>query len=363
MNIELSDGFVSIDGVDYGKAGTSLIPAKKEVKASELVLNDTYSATPKTIKDLSPQQIESCLALNKMLIARNIVVRSSINFNEKVSQFLRTYEGKGKTPKGYKTGINKYITYCNNKGIKPEMCNLDSARGFKYYMESEGLSNKTINLYITSIRLLFQFVIDNDEYFQSVRNPFEQKKLHKNSRVLKKQKDLLSYDEELKLLNWFKNNCDNLLYETLYYQINFGVRIDTFEKIKSVSNGRVDFVSKSRECLSTLKIRGSEKVFKVLMEQWKQIGTYNLNVRMNRYYIKALKELNINKHITTHCFKHTLAKEVDGLGYSGTEISKILQHNDLSSKDSYLNSGFNKEKNSFNGLNEVKKAKKKVKKN
>jgi site-specific recombinase XerD len=325
---------------------------------SELIPITNDFVIPKSIEELTPRQIETCLALNKMLAARNIVVRAGINFNEKVSQFLETYRDKGNTSTSYKTGINKYILFCKETGIKPAYSQNETARAFKSYLEKNNLSNKTINLYTTAIRLLFQFIIDNDDYTESLKNPFYQKKLNKNGRVLKKQKDLLTYDEELKVLNWFKNN-DDYLYNTLYYQLNFGVRIDSFSKITKVENGLAFYVSKGKECLTPMKIKdGNKDKFNVLVKRWKAQGSHSLCVMLNRGLKTALKALNIDKHITSHCIRHTFVQELNDMNIDGVSISRIVNHRDLSSKDSYLTSK-KQENNSWEGLSELKKSKSK----
>jgi hypothetical protein len=73
---------------------------------------------PKRIEDLTPKQIEMGLAMNEILKARNLVVRAGIDFDSKVKQFLETYNDKVNTCKTYKAGINKYIQFCNETGIK-----------------------------------------------------------------------------------------------------------------------------------------------------------------------------------------------------------------------------------------------------
>jgi site-specific recombinase XerD len=315
---------------------------------------------PKSIKDLTPEQINSCLALNKILAARNIVVRAGIDFDSKVKQFLETYSDKGNTSKTYRAGINKYILFCKETGIEAAYSNYETAREFKHYLEKNSFSNKTINNYTTAIRLLFQFIIDNDEYMESVKNPFYQKKLNKNGRELKKQKELLSYEEELKVLNWFKKN-DDYLYNTLYYQIEYGVRIDSFSKITKIdkNNSLAYYVSKGKECLTPLKIRNNDTVkFSELVKRWKAQGSYNLDVMMNRGLKVALKALNITKHITSHCIRHTFVQELNELGVDGVSISRMVNHRDLSSKDSYLTSK-KQESNSWDGLTELKKSKSK----
>ncbi|MFP3043077.1 tyrosine-type recombinase/integrase, partial [Treponema primitia] len=271
-------------------------------------------------------------------------------------QFLETYSDKGNTSKTYRAGINKYIQFCNETGIEPAYSQNETARAFKHYLEKNSFSNKTINNYTTAIRLLFQFIIDNDEYMESMKNPFNQKKLNKNGRELKKQKELLSYDEELKVLNWFKKN-DDYLYNTLYYQINFGVRIDSFSKITKIVNGLAYYVSKGKECLTPLKIRNSNSVkFNELVKRWKTQGSYNLDVMMNRGLKMALKALNIDKHITSHCIRHTFIQELNELGIDGVSISRMVNHRDLSSKDSYLTSK-KQENNSWDGLTKLRNSK------
>jgi site-specific recombinase XerD len=330
---------------------------------NELVIPNDFKI-PKSIKDLTPQQINSCLALNNILAARNIVIRAGIDFDSKVKQFLETYNDKGNTSKTYRAGINKYILFCKETGIEPAAdSSYETARNFKHYLESKGFSNKTINLYTTAIRLLFQFIIDNDEYMESMKNPFYQKKLNKNGRELKKQKELLSYDEELKVLEYFKKNND-YLYNTLYYQINFGVRIDSFSKITKIdkNNSLAYYVSKGKECLTPIKIRNSDSVkFSELVKRWKAQGAHNLNVMMNRGLETALNELNITKHITSHCIRHTFVQELNDMNVDGVSISRLVNHRDLSSKDSYLTSK-KQQNNSWEGLTKLRNSKRKNKK-
>jgi integrase len=348
MMITVRDGVFTTEG----ESNDFVIP-----KQNELIPIPNDLTIPKSIDDLTPEQIRVGLALNKMLEARNLVVRAGINFNEKVYQFLETYKDKGNTASSYRTGINKYIRFCKETGIKAEYSNFETARAFKSYLEKNNFSNKTINNYTTAIRLLFQFIIDNDEYMESLKNPFYQKKLNKNSRVLKREKDLLTYKEELKVLNWFKKNND-YLYNTLYYQINFGVRIDTFSKITKVDKDLVFYVSKGKLCLTPMIIKdGNKDKFQSLMKQWNTQGAHSLCVMLNRNLKMALKELNIDKHITSHCFRHTFVQELNELGVDGVEISRIVNHRDLSSKDSYLTSKKQKD-NSWEGLTELKKKKK-----
>jgi site-specific recombinase XerD len=323
---------------------------------NELIRIPNNFELPKSIDELTPEQIKFGVGINNLLAVRNIVVRASINFPDKVSQFLGTYSDKESTASSYRTGINKYILFCKETGIKPEYTKFETAREFKSYLEKNNFSNKTINNYTTAIRLLFQFIIDNDELAESMKNPFYQKKLHKNGTVLKKEKELLTYEEELKVLNWFKNN-NEYLYNTLYYQLNFGVRIDTFSKITNVKNGQAYYVSKGKECLTPMKINGDKRKFETLMKEWKAQGTHSLCVMVNRWLKMALNELNIDKHITSHCFRHTFVQELSELGVDDVSLSRLVNHRNLSSKDAYLTSK-KQESNNWLGLSELRKHKK-----
>jgi site-specific recombinase XerD len=297
---------------------------------------------PKHIKDYS----EKDLLIGKFFNTGNKYSKGydifSINLDDMYSRFLSTLESTF-TKQSYSLGINKYIQWCNKKGIDYIQSTKENVVDFYDYLKFNGknntpLSPKSIGLYLKANKLFFYFISD----IYDIANPFDIKRLYRNTNKTIKEKNIPTLNELQNILKWLKNSNDipeanrMFLYITFKYQFMYGSRIGSFCNMVLKGNTAF-FISKGKECETPLIIEKQDiQAFKACLVKWKEYKQKRLNVFMNRYLEKAFLKGIISKKYTTHRFRALFCNSQLDSGEPITEVSRRMNHHSLTSIAPYI---------------------------
>jgi hypothetical protein len=117
-----------------------------------------------------------------------------------------------------------------------------------------------------------------------------------------------------------------------------------------LSGGIATYTSKGRKCLTPMIIPPNEREnFKRLIEYWREKGTYNLMVLVNRYLAKIYNEGITEYRYTSHRFRANFAQEELLNGVPMAEVSKRMNHRSPTSIGPYAE-GMEQRLSAYEGL-------------
>jgi len=251
--------------------------------------------------------------------------------NEIIEEYKVWLEIQGKsknTIKTYSGIVKKFLEFLINNGIiitdtKSINDSLDKNLILKFLAESKvkkKLDSNSLRLYVRAISSFLKF-LDNENLAKQIKAPKVDKRLPK----------FITYDELNKLLENTNNYRDKLIIKFLFYT---GVRVSELIKIKKndiiFEEGFVKVYGKG----------GKERIVpipKELLNELKdyinKINTENIFPLSSRQVERIIKNVaekaGINKKVTPHVLRHSLATTLLSKGVDIRYIQEILGHSSL----------------------------------
>ena len=251
--------------------------------------------------------------------------------NEIIEEYKVWLEIQGKsknTIKTYAGTIKKFLEFLINNGIiiidtKSINDSLDKNLILRFLAElkvKKKLDSNSLRLYVRAISSFLKF-LDNENLAKQIKAPKVDKRLPK----------FITYDELNKLLENAENYRDKLIIKFLFYT---GVRVSELIKIKKNDiifeegfvkvygkGGKERIVPIPKELLNELK----DYVNKINTE-----NIFPLSSRQVERIIKNIaKKAGINKKVTPHVLRHSLATTLLSKGVDIRYIQEILGHSSL----------------------------------
>jgi integrase/recombinase XerD len=251
--------------------------------------------------------------------------------NEIIEEYKVWLEIQGKsknTIKTYSGIVKKFLEFLINSGIiitdtKSINDSLDKNLILKFLAESKvkkKLDSNSLRLYVRAISSFLKF-LDNENLAKQIKAPKVDKRLPK----------FITYDELNKLLENAENYRDKLIIKFLFYT---GVRVSELIKIKKNDiifeegfvkvygkGGKERIVPIPKELLNELK----DYINKINTE-----NIFPLSSRQVERIIKNIaKKAGINKKVTPHVLRHSLATTLLSKGVDIRYIQEILGHSSL----------------------------------
>ncbi|MEM4511391.1 MAG: tyrosine-type recombinase/integrase [Nanopusillaceae archaeon] len=240
-------------------------------------------------------------------------------------------QGKSKnTIKTYSISIRKFLEYVSNIFLKDDINidflkeNLNKNLIIKFLAEiktKKNLDPNSIRLYIRSLSSFLKF-LDRSDIIKDLKVPRVDKKLPK----------YITFDEFNRLLSFVKKKRDKLILLLLFYT---GVRVSELVNLKKedilIKEGFIRVYGKG----------GKERMIpipKFLIEELnnyiqtlKDEKLFNISTRQVERIVKKYAKLaNINKKVTPHVLRHSLATMLLSNGVDIRYIQEILGHSSLS---------------------------------
>ena len=251
--------------------------------------------------------------------------------NEIIEEYKVWLEIQGKsknTIKTYSSTIKKFLEFLINSGIiitdtKSINSSLDKNLVLKFLAElkvKKKLDSNSLRLYVRAISSFLKF-LDNENLAKQIKAPKVDKRLPK----------FITFDELNKLLENAENYRDKLIIKFLFYT---GVRVSELIKIKKndiiFEEGFVKVYGKG----------GKERIVpipKELLNELKdyinKINTENIFPLSSRQVERIIKNVaekaGINKKVTPHVLRHSLATTLLSKGVDIRYIQEILGHSSL----------------------------------
>jgi integrase/recombinase XerD len=251
--------------------------------------------------------------------------------NEIIDEYKVWLEIQGKsknTIKTYSGVIKKFLEFLINNGIiitdtRSINDSLDKNLILKFLAEikvKKKLDSNSLRLYVRAISSFLKF-LDNESLAKQIKAPKVDKRLPK----------FITYDELNKLLENTNNYRDKLIIKFLFYT---GVRVSELVKIKKNDiifeegfvkvygkGGKERIVPIPKELLNELK----DYINKINTE-----NIFPLSSRQVERIIKNVaKKAGINKKVTPHVLRHSLATTLLSKGVDIRYIQEILGHSSL----------------------------------
>lgn len=260
------------------------------------------------------------------------------------------------TIRAYKNSLNMFSKFIK-EDTDVKKINSSDIKSFQQFNKDRGLKQKTLNAYISALRGMFNYLID-EQIIE--KNPAMVIKLEKAKD--KKTIEIFTKDEVKKLVNWNKRSRkfldvrDNLIISFLLetgcrnHELSYLKESDIHDgfvyfKVTKNSKPRIVPISKILEKQMRRYNRIKIEYFKKLKKEDKMENFYILSKSGNRMWQQNIgqvvdricKECNILKHKAyPHNFRHTHA--VMMLKNTGNVhlVSKLLGHCNLSITEEYL---------------------------
>ena len=251
--------------------------------------------------------------------------------NEIIEEYKVWLEIQGKsknTIKTYSGIVKKFLEFLINNGIiitdtKSINNSLDKNIILKFLAElkvKKKLDSNSLRLYVRALSSFLKF-LDNESLAKQIKAPKVDKRLPK----------FITYDELNRLLENADNYRDKLIIKFLFYT---GVRVSELIKIKKSDiifeegfvkvygkGGKERIVPIPKELLNELK----DYINKINTE-----NIFPLSSRQVERIIKNIaKKAGINKKVTPHVLRHSLATTLLSKGVDIRYIQEILGHSSL----------------------------------
>ncbi|MCG2868731.1 MAG: tyrosine-type recombinase/integrase [Candidatus Nanopusillus sp.] len=251
--------------------------------------------------------------------------------NEIIEEYKVWLEIQGKsknTIKTYSGIVKKFLEFLINNGIiitdtKSINNSLDKNIILKFLAElkvKKKLDSNSLRLYVRALSSFLKF-LDNENLAKQIKAPKVDKRLPK----------FITYDELNRLLENADNYRDKLIIKFLFYT---GVRVSELIKIKKSDiifeegfvkvygkGGKERIVPIPKELLNELK----DYINKINTE-----NIFPLSSRQVERIIKNIaKKAGINKKVTPHVLRHSLATTLLSKGVDIRYIQEILGHSSL----------------------------------
>lgn len=262
---------------------------------------------------------------------------------------------KNKDVRLVKGALHHFTEFLNDKGIKYlPIKSLDEqlCRDFKNHLESK-VHGETVSNYFKKYRAAIQAAVKDKLLLTDVSAAV--KVVRQNGL----RKDILSLDEIQALAKAYCGN--DQVKRAFFFSLNTGLRFCDVNAIawKNIDNDKIRFTqSKTRHSTSAanLTIDLNRTAINMIGERGKP-DELVFNLPSHTACLKDLKtwvkDAKIEKHITWHCARHSLAVNLLDNGTDVKTVASVLGHSGLAHVDKYLRVIDERKKQAVNRLPEI----------
>ena len=251
------------------------------------------------------------------IINENNIIEQNESLIERYLEYIDVSEN---TQKEYYSGLKLFFEYCNINNIKNIQRN--DIINYRQYLQQQGKSANTINLYLVSIKNFFKWLEYEGLY----------KDISKNIKSMPipsvHTRDTLNINQIKQLLNYCQNDKERII---------ISLAISTGMRCNEMCNIRVqDFVSKNGvNCLYVLgKARNGMRTDYVIVPNniLNDIKQYIINNNITEYLFISNSNNNKGKPISTRSMRDIVNKIYERAGIKSNNIvfhslrHRILQH-------------------------------------
>jgi len=301
-------------------------------------------------------------AFEKAVFAKRVKLTDPQSIYKNVIDTLSNAEKIG-TASNYKCSMNSLFKFKSK--ISFSDITVDFLYDYENWLLAQGKSISTVGIYLRPLRAILNIAIDEGLYPKE-SYPFSRRKYQ--IPASKNTKKALTLEEVKSIYNypanegsWYQRARDMWLFSYLANGMNFkdiallkheyldGDYIKfTREKTKNNTRASIKQVSvyisdELRIIINRWKTNDTEiYLFGILKEGqsiYKRRSVLTQFIKMiNRYILRIVKDIGIDKHVTTYFARHSFATILKRKGISLEMISESLGHESIKTTSSYLDS-------------------------
>ena len=248
------------------------------------------------------------------------------------------------TVNAYVNDLEEFIKFLNVNSVKlNEKLNYSFVRQWIVELSENGLSTRSINRKISSLKSYFNFLIAINKLNVS---PL---KLHRNLKV--EPKIIIPFNEREidKVFEIFNNNSGKLDRDFLIIEILYSTGIRRDELI----NLKFEDIYFEQGLIKVLGKRNKERLVPVLPNLLSKIKNYSSNNSINNYLFKSkngkkispstiyrivkkyFRQISSKNKISPHVLRHSFATHMINNGADINSVKEILGHSSLASTQIY----------------------------
>lgn len=279
--------------------------------------------------------------------------KRDIDFHAYFKNFHETYQNKDiRLVKGVLKYFGDFLKDSEIKYLPIKMLDEQLCKEFKNYLETK-VHGETISNYFKKFRAVIQ---------KAVKENLIQSDVSEGVKIVKSdglKKDILTIEEINKLS---KAYCGNEQVKRAFlFSLNTGLRfcdVNTL-KWKNIDNDKIRFTqakTQNRSKAANITIDLNKSALNMIGQRGKPDDTV-FNLPSHTGCLKSLKawkeQAGIEKHITWHCARHSLAVNLLDNGTDVKTVASVLGHSGLAHVDKYLRVIDERKKQAVNRLPEI----------
>ncbi len=245
-------------------------------------------------------------------------------YEELIDDYIAYLEIQGKsknTIKTYTGAIKRFLEFLGDKDVF-SINKQDLMRFLIYLKRRRNLDNNSIRLYVRALSSFLKF-LGFEELSKEIKAPKVDKRLPK----------FLSFEEVMKLVEAVEKDRDKLIIKTLFY---------TGMRVSELTNLKVSDIIFDEQIIKIKGKGGKERIVPVprhLLEELKiwvsnknpSDRVFNITSRhVERIIQRARERAGIEKKVTPHVLRHSLATHLLQKGIDIRYIQELLGHSSLS---------------------------------
>ena len=260
----------------------------------------------------------------------------------KLEEFFELRNFADKTRENYLSSLKRYLYWLQENHIMPEEATYQDIRNFlKYLKSSRGLTNQTINYYISKIRFFQLYILD--KAWNTYQVPF--------SKFDSKLPEILTHEEAILFITTLDNLRDKAICALMY---GSGLRISEARKLRYADISRANnqiYISRSKSRSDRHAIL-PKITLEILTKYWKKHGKPKGLLFPNRNRFNPVSSntisIHLKKHalilgwdcnVSPHIFRHSFALNLYNNGTDLLTIQKLLGHKSIISTTIYVRLG------------------------
>ncbi|MFV0248127.1 MAG: tyrosine-type recombinase/integrase [Tenacibaculum sp.] len=289
-------------------------------------------------------------------------------YNTLITAFLNyiTYEKKysNHTYTAYSTDLTAFQKYCNKhfKETNIEQANYQHIRFWIVALVNKGISNRTVNRKISSLKSFYDFMLKIEEIKSNPLATHKALKTQNNISIPFTEKEVTQVTDELKDKSDFEELRNYLIIELLY---STGIRkaelINIKEEDLDLNSKTLKILAKKNKERYVILLPYIVKTIKLYLNQKsklkaKTVNNYLLITKkgvklyetlvyriVNTYFSKVSPKAKKSPHI----LRHTFASHLLNNGASLNSVKELLGHSSLASTQVYTHSSLEEIKKVF----------------
>lgn len=249
----------------------------------------------------------------------------------------------------YEEDLTEYYEFLQNNFSNITSINYDTVKSYMIYMHERKVSKSTISRKLSSIRGLYNYLVNNDivsvNHFNRITNPKKEKYLPKYLKEEELDKLFSVLEEDTPI-----NQRDRLIIELLYAT---GVRVSELVNIKISDIDRSEKVIRvlgkgSKERIVIYNNHTSKALDKYLEDGYNYFNKKNSNYlilnkdgnHLSERYVrnildKYVRKAGIDIKISPHSLRHTFATDMLEEGADLMTVKELLGHESLNTTSIY----------------------------